>query len=309
MIHTIEFFMFVPVYQIDTRKFIQYDKENGLHHYSKGINFSYNFKHWTLTVKTTAEAVIGRTDITINDYAEYADKLTKIVSEVVERDVHIEELKISRIDYKVDIPLTDEEMKIFKQIKDKHYINYKYMSQKVQYDTSVHLKSPKGYGQCVLNSYSKFNECMEIKYFNVWRVEIEVFKSKIRKNLINYGISRELSNYWTINSFNENYFELLKGYYFLGDYYRLDVARNKIRHSDYSKTIKDNLCKFVTRINRYGMTGVKGKYYNYVTMKKYCELLDNIDVNPVTIDIGSNVTYMENILKKCKRIVEEKYFV
>lgn len=305
MIHTIEFFMFVPVYQMDPRKFKQYDKENKCHHYSKGVNFSYDFKHWTLTVKTTVEAVIGRTNVTINDYQEYADKLTKIVSEVVERDVHIEELQLSRIDYKVDIPLTDDEMKIFKQIKDKHYTNYKYMSQKVQYDTSVHLSNKNG--QYNLNSYDKYEESKDMKYWNIWRIEVQVKKAKLRKNLINYGISRVLSNYW--DSFDENYFELLKDYYFSGDYYRLDVARDLIKRSNYSKTIKDNLCKFITRINRYGMTGVKGKYYNYITMKKYCELLDNIGVNPVTIDISSDVTYMENILKKCKRIVEEKYFV
>ena len=305
MIHTIEFFMFVPVYQMDPRKFKQYDKENKCHHYSKGVNFSYDFKHWTLTVKTTVEAVIGRTNVTINDYQEYADKLTKIVSEVVERDVHIEELQLSRIDYKVDIPLTDDEMKIFKQIKDKHYTNYKYMSQKVQYDTSVHLSNKNG--QYNLNSYDKYEESKDMKYWNIWRIEVQVKKAKLRKNLINYGISRGLSNYW--DSFDENYFELLKDYYFLGDYYRLDVARDLIKRSNYSKTIKDNLCKFITRINRYGMTGVKEKYSSYPVMKKYCKLLDDIGVNPVTIDIGSDVTYMENMLKKAKRIVEEKYFV
>lgn len=305
MIHTIEFFMFVPVYQIDPRKFKQYDKENERHHYSKGINFYYDFTHWTLTIKTTAEAVIGRTDITINDYAEYADKLTKIVSEVVEREVHIEELQLKRIDYKVDIPLTDEEMKIFKQIKDKHYTNYKYMSQKVQYDTSTHLNNKSG--QYNLNSYDKFKESKNIKYWNIWRIEVQVKKAKLRKNLINYGISRLLSNYW--NSINEHYFEILKNYYFFGDYYRLDVARELIRKSNYSKTIKNNLCKFVTRINKLGMTGAKEKYYNYVTMKKYCGLLDDIGVNPVTIDLCSDKTYMENMLKKAKRIVEEKYFV
>ena len=231
----------------------------------------------------------------------------KIVSEVLRREIKIEELQLSRIDYKCDIQLTGDEIDIFKQIKDKHYSNYKYMSKKFEYDASIHLNNENG--QYNLNSYDKFDESKNIKYWNVWRIEVQVKKGRIRKNLINDGITKELSNYWTINSFNENYFELLKDYYFWGDYYRLDVARNKIRQSDYSKTIKDNLCKFVTRINRYGMTGVKGKYYNYVTMKKYCELLDNIDVNPVTIDIGSDVTYMENMLKKCKRIAEEKYFV
>lgn len=307
MIHNVGFFMYVPIYTIDLRKFKQHNKEQEHHHYSKGVNFSYDFSHGVLSINTTAEAVIGRTLITINDYQEYVDKLTKIVSEVLERNVTIEELTLSRIDYKTDIKLTDVEMTTFTQIKDKHYSKYKYMSSKENYDTSVHLNNKNG--QYNLNSYDKYEESRDMKYWNIWRIEVQVKKSKIRKNFINDGVSRELENYWTIDSFNEHYFDLLEGYFFKGDYYRLDRAREIIRKSTYSKTIKNNLCKFITRINKIGMTGVKNKYYNYVTMKKYCELLNNINVNPVCIDIDSDVICMENMLKKAKRIVEEKYFV
>ena len=55
------------------------------------------------------------------------------------RNIEDNELILKRIDYKVDIKLTDTEMKIFKQLKDKHYTKYKYMSSKVDYETSVHL--------------------------------------------------------------------------------------------------------------------------------------------------------------------------
>ncbi len=165
-------------------------------------------------------------------------------------------------------------------------------------------------GQTNINSYSRFDKCKNVKYWNIWRIEVQVKKAKLRKNLIRYGIERTLENYWNIDNFNENYFDFLQDYFFLGDYYRLDLAKELIRKSPYSKTVKVNLCKFVTKINKVGMTCTKEKYnYNYVTMKKYIDLLNNIGVNPVTINNDSDVTFMENMLSKSRKIVNEKYFV
>lgn len=289
-------------------RFISHSPTELHYNYKNGINFTYDCQHYILTITTTAEAVLGKIDIAIGDYTEYMEKVKKIVSEVLGRNVEDKDLILKRIDYKVDINITDAEMKIFKQLKDKHYSKYKYMSSKLDYETSMYLSNKNG--QTTINSYDKYEESQNIRYYNVWRIEVQVKKTRLRKNLIRYGIERTLDNYWTIDSFNENYFEFLEGYFFVGDYHRLDKCKELIRKSPYSKTVKSNLCKFVTRINKVGMTGVKEKYgYNYVTMKKYCELLNNIGVNPVTIDNDSDVTYMENMLKKSRKIVNEKYFV
>lgn len=308
MLHTIEFFMYIPIWYMNLSNFIQYSPTELYYNYKNGIKFTYNCKHYTLTITTTAEAVLGKIDITLGDYTEYMKRIKKIITEVIGRNIEDNELILKRIDYKVDIKLTDTEMKIFKQLKDKHYYKYKYMSSKTDYETSVHLDNKSG--QTNINSYDKYEESQDIRYWNIWRIEVQVKKAKLRKNLIRYGIERTLENYWNIDSFNENYFDFLQDYFFLGDYYRLDLARELIRKSPYSKTVKVNLCKFVTKINKVGMTCTKEKYnYNYVTMKKYIDLLNNIGVNPVTINNDSDVTFMENMLTKSRKVVNEKYFV
>lgn len=139
MLHTIEFFMYIPIWYMNLSSFIQYSSTELYYSYKNGIKFTYNCKHYNLTITTTAEAVLGKIDITLGDYTEYMEKIKNIVTEVIVRNIEDNELILKRIDYKVDIKLTDTEMKIFKQLKDKHYTKYKYMSSKVDYETSVHL--------------------------------------------------------------------------------------------------------------------------------------------------------------------------
>lgn len=171
-------------------------------------------------------------------------------------------------------------------------------------------------GQTNINFYDKYQELKDVKgiedirYKNVWRFEVQVKQKKLYNNLTRYGIERTLDNYWSLHNFDENYFEFLNEYFLLGSYYRIDVCREKIKKSTYSKTVKKNLCQLVTRINRMGMTETKKKYgYNYMSWNKYIGLLNNIGVNPVTIDMGSEVIFMENILSKSRKLINENYFV
>lgn len=306
-IHSIHFFMKIPIYQMNLMKFTPHSPKEQHYKYKNGIEFYYNYLGSTLTIVTTTDSVLEGIDIKFGYREEYMKRLKQIIKEVIGREVEDRELILKRIDYKVDIPMSDSELKVFKQLKDKHYTKYKYMSSKVDYETSVHLDNKNG--QTNINSYDKYEESQDIRYWNIWRVEVQVKQKKLYNNLTRYGVERTLDNYWNLDSFNENYFDFLQDYFFLGDYYRLDVCREKIKKSTYSKTIQKNLCQFVTRINRIGLTDTKEKYgYNYVTMKKYIGLLNDIKVNPVTIDMGSEVTFMENILSKSRKLINESYF-
>ncbi|MBO5003936.1 MAG: hypothetical protein J6D03_01465 [Clostridia bacterium] len=300
--------MIIPVNQINLIKFTPHGPTEQHYTYKDGIKFEYNYLGATLTIKTTTDAVLEGIDIKVGYREEYMKRLKQIIKEVIGREIEDRELILNRIDYKVDIKLSDSELKIFKQLKDKHNSIYKGMSKKENYETSVHLDNENG--QTNINSYSKFDECKNVKYWNIWRVEVQVKQKKLYNNLTRYGIERTLDNYWSLDNFNENYFDFLQDYFFLGDYHRLDICREKIKKSTYSKTVKKNLCQLVTRINRMGMTETKKKYgYNYMTWNKYIGLLNDIGVNPVTIDMESEVTFMENILSKSRKLINENYFV
>lgn len=307
MIHSLNFFINVSGYDIDMRLFTQTDYMRWKYHYDKNINFKFRWP-CNLSIETTVEAVIGKKyeTITEKDYDLYMSKLKEIISSVVRVNIEDLNLMLTRVDYKVDIPMTQEEIQLFTKLKDKYSKRYKYMSQKKEYESSIHLNNK--YGQYNINSYYKFAKNLDINYINIWRIEVQVKKEKIRKNLLNYGVKRELKNYCCKSSFYENFFGVLNNYYYLGDYYTLNKARESIRKSSYSKTIRNNLCKFITSISRYGIDYAKNKY-SYSVFNRYVNLLNEINVNPVTIDNDSELTYMENILKKAERIANEKYWI
>ena len=50
------------------------------------------------------------------------------------------------------------------------------------------------------------------------------------------------------------------------------------------------------------------RFFSYNTIRKYEKLLDNINVNPITIEDDAEINEMENLLKRARRIAEEKYF-
>ena len=306
MIHSINFFVKVSPYDINLGLFKQIDFLRSYYKYDNNINFKFKLP-CNLTIETTAEAVIDKKyePITEKDYNLYVTKLREIISKVIKNNIDKLDFELTRIDYKVDIPMSLEEIKLFEKLKDKHSKRYKYMTQKKEYETSTHLNNK--YGKYNLNSYYKFKKDSDIKYFNSWRIEVQTKKASMRKNLLNYGIKRNLKNYWCKSAFDENFLIFLKNYYYIGDYYTLNKAREMIRKSSYSKTIQNNLCKFITSISRYGIDYARNKY-NYSVFNKYISILNEIKVNPVTIDNDSELTYMENILKRAERIANEKYW-
>ena len=103
------------------------------------------------------------------------------------------------------------------------------------------------------------------------------------------------------------FFDFLRGFFYTGNYYRLDVALEKVESSSYTKAMKDKLCIFLKRVNEKGMTETK-KWYSYPTAKNYIELLEKIGINPVTISNDKDYKEMRNLLDRAKEEAEKMYF-
>ena len=212
MIHTIKFSTHIDVEDINLWLFRHTKKYKMSYSYKKGINFEYYFLSSVLVIVTTTMAVLDKTTISLTDYEEYIKRLKQIVAKIIK--INVDELKINviRVDYFVDIPLSQEELKIFTALKSKHDSRYKYMTSKKQYETSVHLSNK--CGQTNINSYNKYEESKDLKYVGIWRLEVQIKKSKINKQFMKYGLLKSLDNYWNKDAFNENYFDFLQDYYF-----------------------------------------------------------------------------------------------
>lgn len=119
---------------------------------------------------------------------------------------------------------------------------------------------------------------------------------------------RTIDNYWTREKFQEQFLNEVKQYYYEGDYYKLSIAVQKIKDSNYSQVMKTKLILFLCRIDCVGIDRIKriGIYSN-VTMGNYIKKLNELGVNPITIDEDSEYDMLEGLYTLAVRQAESVY--
>lgn len=305
MIDTVRLGIIVKPYQIKWDYF-KYSKACA---YYNTDNVSYNYYMMSnyLLICTNAHKICNKEnqDITLSDYNNYIENIRMLLSEVVED--YDTDILLNRIDYYTDVYFDENEHKVFMKLLHKHDLSYRYAKSKIIYDSSVHLNNRAG--KFNINIYDKYEQTNQDEvYKGIIRFEIQNKNSLMKSNKVKYGIAQDLKNYWDIESFNEFFINILEGYTFLGDYYKLDKAKQKIMESNQlTETKKKNICNFLEAINWTNMPTVR-KQVNRATIKSYIEVLNNMKISPYCIDNNEDVDYMENILTKIKKIADSRYF-
>lgn len=183
------------------------------------------------------------------------------------------------------------------------------MKIKKSYKTSVYRQSQRG--QYNLNIYSRFECTKEHKDRNILRVELQMKKSKMIKEQDQFGITRELDNYWSKEAMEEYYFKFLEGFFGIGPHRRLADAKLLIDNSDYSDNYKMKLKKFLDDISLeidHRELSKNKKYYSS-TIKKYKQMLADISVNTLCISkINNKIDVLSNLLDLARDVAERKYF-
>lgn len=276
----------------------------------KSIHFNYYLLHRTLTVSTHTSKVLRRNNVKENDIIEYLNNLETIIKEVINIDEI--NLKLTRCDYNIDLKVSSqEELKEIFILLNKHHKKFKYIESKQDYFNSVYLCKPKG--SIGINIYDKFAQILneynyeDENYRNVIRIELQLKKWKIRRLYKKQDLARDIKKYWCRETMEQQYFDYLKEYLYVGDYYKLSKAKEIILSSSYSKTIKKGLITFITRINYCGITPTS-KNYSYNTSKKYIQLLNELRINPITINDNCNIDMIENILNRARKVAEVTEF-
>lgn len=271
----------------------------------KGVTFNYYMGSQTLVIRTNAHKILQKGCITVQDLENYKEIVSSIVFEIT--GIKNLSLQLSRLDYCVDLILDYENGQIEDTVEllHKHVESYRHMKIDNIYDSSIYLKTKRG--NYNLNCYDKYAECQLDEYKGIFRLELQIKKAKIKRELKRNGITRELDNYWSKESMEMYFFDFLRGFFYTGNYYRLDVALEKVESSSYTKVMKHRLCLFLKRVNEKGMTETK-KWYSSQTAKNYIELLEKIGVNPVTISNDKDYKEMRNLLDKAKEEAEKMYF-
>ena len=88
-------------------------------------------------------------------------------------------------------------------------------------------------------------------------------------------------------------------------------AKKLINQSNLSKDKKEKLKKFLSAVEKYrGVKNVyKHKWCCEETGKKYIQWLNNLGINPITIDNNSKYDTLPNLYKLALATAEKNYFI
>ena len=280
--------------------------ENKIYKYHyKGILFNYFLTSCSLLIMTTSSKILGKNDIKESDVDEFVEKLKSIILEIVDIDIKKIKLNVCRFDYKVDVPMEDKERHEMFNLLNKHKMRYRYIRMRKIYQTSIHLANHSSSRN--INIYDKGVESGIPEFENVVRLELQIKHTGIIRLLNKEEKPRDIYYYWGKEAMEELFFKYFEGFLYTGTYYKLGQAIKIIEKSSYTRTLKKGLISFVSIVNKNGMLGAE-RFFSYNTIRKYEKLLDNINVNPITIEDDAEINEMENLLKRARRIAEEKYF-
>lgn len=294
-----------------TYKNIKTGYENSCYSFKhKVVDFKYNSNKELLTILANAHKVLNKMDIKESDLNDYEERVHQIVSEVLNTSKF--KLELSRIEYCVDILLTEDEIKVYLFLLKYNKDKFKYMKKKKDFATSVDMKTKKGMKNLI--TYERGAKTGKDEDKNILRIELQYkpkfFKSKLEKE----GIIRELDNYWSEQAMQEYYFDVLSDYFYEGDYYTRDKAYKIINESDNTRRTKIKLKKFLRDIEFNKLAGlISDKKYSTQLVRNRIEKLNELSINPIPIPkllVGSrHIEHLENLLTRARRIADEIYFV
>jgi hypothetical protein len=248
-----------------------------------------------LQVVVSPTKVLNKQHIVDEDYENIANVLDETFSSHCGR-LRSSDLKLSRIDYKLDIttPYKDIYIDILKKVK---YI-YR-QKQRRDYDTSTYYKG-KSY---TLNLYDKAaKEAMGLhwkRYEDVLRLEIQLKSRhlKVLSTTESYDMEITLQNFFSNNIRHQVFKNILYPMLYRGDYYSVRKIRYILNSYGYTDNMAEKLLQFQRLISIHGITGaieLSDKSKN--TTRSYIKKLEDAGVNPIPLPNDSRVNYLQNML-------------
>ena len=275
----------------------------------KGIAFKYNSNLKLVTILANPHIVLNKRNIKESDLNEYEEKVHQTVREVLNTDNF--KLELSRIDYCVDIPLTEDEKKVYLFLLKYNKDKFKYMKKIRDYATSVYMQTKKGMRN--LNTYVRGAKTGKVQDENILRIELQCKSKLIKREYNKYGIDRALDNYWSEQAMQEYYFDVLSDYFYKGDYYTRKLAYKIINESDNTSQTKVKLKLFLRDVENNTLAGlISDKKYSSQVIRNRIEKLDKLKINPIPIPKflakSWEISELENLLTRARRIADENYF-
>lgn len=280
--------------------------KNGISFHYKNIYFTYFYNIYTLNIIANAHKLLEKKDITLADKGKYEEKFFNILNDVIVNS-HNFKTELSRIDYCVDLKL-DEKLDTYLELLNSNIHVFKYMKKYNDFDTSIYLKTK--HGKQNLNIYNRYEKTKDITDTGILRLEVQNKKRLLKSEFNEFGILKELDNYWSIAAMEKYYFSIIDGYCYNGNHYKVKYAHKIIENSNLKENMKRKLKLFLLDIEKYGLEQVKNMAnYNHCKISNYIKRLEMLDINPIPLFKNCKFEQLEGLTAMSRKIANEKYFI
>lgn len=226
--------------------------------------------------------MVEETDITL-----FKEKYKEIVyKQFFNYDEFLKSQVLNRIDYKFDYFCKDEKEKsllleLLSKAKSKRYSGKKRIySNEVDNDNDAITVYYNG-RHYRINIYDKYEETGGLpEYQNMVRYEIQIMSSTLNRYFKEYGLIRDIDNYWNMRNFF--FIEYLLPIFYIGNFYKNNIVSRML------SKCKNKAC-LINKIMNVQKTDCIDDLYSYYQIKQ----LQKLNINPLQNNIN-----LENPLKE-----------
>ena len=239
-------------------------------------------------------------EITNRDYNYFSSKFNKSINHF---GLSLNQLNTTRLDYKLDLQITADEMQEYLYVFSKLRKRYYSLKKKVYWNKdkskieTVYYKGSK----FNINIYDKQAQLLkkgihDSIYNNILRIEVQVKSRELNNYSKSCGISKDLINFWhtSVRDYFFNYL-LIDKLLYSGDYYNLKNVKKQINNVKLST--QQRIIKFCKQIAKEDITDAINSL-SRETAQKYIKELTDRNVNPITIKNFNSLMGIKTILKE-----------
>ena len=207
----------------------------------------------------------------------------------------LSDFKISRIDYCINYYIYDPSIRsLYFSLLNKANDKIHYVNRDCKYSSGSYHQN----GSRVLNIYDKTEERKsKHKRIMPWEKDILRVEHQMKTGAIKATkLPRSFDDWMNLDLERKN-LQYCSKIIDDGDYWRTDIAEAMINRSSYSDLYKERLKRFIHDIAATDLSTVSSSM-NHCTIATYKKKLNDLNINPVTIDINSSVKHLESLIPK-----------
>ncbi|MFE7064587.1 phage/plasmid replication protein [Sutcliffiella sp. NPDC057660] len=228
--------------------------------------------------------LLDKTLIRESDYTQVEIQIEELIQCLFRDKLFFQRLNLTRIDFRLDVKLQDEERKLLFFLYRKTTSKYRHQQKYDQYKTTVYFNSKSV--QCCC--YDKEEEAKAKRGFiesheaGVFRLEVRLMNQHLKYKKYRIGKEKCLKEYFQDNLFKQYMTEYFEAILYKGGYYKITKAKTIINGSCLKPAEKEKLIQFLSYVSTYGIDSAKKKFTKYY-FQKFCKQLETLQINPVLI--------------------------